>query len=244
MACTSLALVTPHETCAAGHYCPAGSSSRQQEPCEAGTYNDFHNATNQADCVQCRFGFACPEGTGGLQQPPEACAPGHFCIAGTTFRTERPCVAGSYSNRTDNQEQADCTACPKGYYCLEGATAPSGECPQGHYCPPSTTAATEYPCPSGTYYDSTGNIREEDCLVCPAGHYCGEGSATPTACSAGTFSSAEGNVGVEQCTTCTAGYECPTDGMTAPTNCRVGFYSAAGAEDCSVSVLLLCGALC
>jgi hypothetical protein len=28
-----------------------------------------------------------------------------------------------------------CTECPRGYYCLEGSSSPSGICAAGHYCP-------------------------------------------------------------------------------------------------------------
>ena len=61
---------------------------------------------------------------------------GYYCLARTRHPKQHPCPAGSYSNLTNLHKWTDCTECPKGQYCLEGAAAPSGICPTGHYCPP------------------------------------------------------------------------------------------------------------
>ena len=62
--------------------------------------------------------------------------PGHYCLPETRHPKQHPCPAGSWSNSTNLQKWSDCTECPKGFYCLEGSSQPSGICPTGHYCPP------------------------------------------------------------------------------------------------------------
>ncbi len=47
---------------------------------------------------------------------------------------------------------------------------------------PGTGLGTEYPCPAGTYSNTYGNIRVEDCEECTPGHYCLEASTAPTPC--------------------------------------------------------------
>lgn len=54
-----------------------------------------------------------------------------------------------------------CDDCPLGSYCdhyelgnVTGVIAPE-PCPPGHYCPSNTEYATQNPCPSGTYSNST-----------------------------------------------------------------------------------------
>jgi len=64
------------------------------------------------------------------------CFLGHYCKAETRHPKQYPCPAGSYSNLTNLEIETDCTECPKGSYCLEGSSTPSGICPTGHYCPP------------------------------------------------------------------------------------------------------------
>ena len=55
-----------------------------------------------------------------------------------------------------------------------------------------TRYSGEFPCPAGTYFNLTGNIRIQNCIPCIRGHYCREGSALPTPCQAGTFSTTLG----------------------------------------------------
>ena len=235
MACSEIALTQPNELCAAGHYCPSGSfkSNNSNHTCPAGTYTHFHNLTSARECTVCPPGEVCLEGTGGIQTPLLRCAPGHFCPNGTQYPTQYPCAAGSYSNATNLQRQDDCTPCPEGYYCVGGEAAPTAPCSRGHYCPEGTKTATEFPCPAGTYYNQTGNIRVQNCIKCFAGHYCPQGSAEPTACLGGTFSTSVGAETILTCEPCYAGYYCPGLGNTSPTPCGLGMVSRSGQENCS-----------
>ena len=80
-------------------------------------------------------GVACPAGTGGQNTPPLPCAAGHYCPPGTGRANQYPCAAGSFSNRTNLESQENCTACPKGSFCIGGQVSPTDVCPRGHYCP-------------------------------------------------------------------------------------------------------------
>ena len=76
-----------------------------------------------------------------------------------------------------------------GYFCPEGTAGvadintqsgtPSVKnlCPKGHFCPLNTEAATENPCPAGTYNQLTGQSNENTaCRSCPVGRFCAEGN--------------------------------------------------------------------
>lgn len=43
------------------------------------------------------------------------------------------------------------------------------ECPAGHYCPVSTSFASQFPCPRGTYKPQRGGVRQSDCTPCEPG---------------------------------------------------------------------------
>lgn len=47
-------------------------------------------------------------------------------------------------------------------------------CPKGHYCPKGTGYAEQFPCPAGTYNPRELMDSQNDCLLCPSGHYCSD----------------------------------------------------------------------
>ncbi|KAF3847745.1 hypothetical protein F7725_020773 [Dissostichus mawsoni] len=54
-----------------------------------------------------------------------------------------------------------------------------GLCPVGSYCPPASSSPL--PCPSGTFSNSTGLSRPEECVSCPPGFYClGSNNTSPS----------------------------------------------------------------
>ena len=79
-----------------------------------------------------------PTGTGGSNNGPSKCFEGHYCSNGTKYGDQRPCPAGSWSNRTDLASSDECWVCPKGSYCPEGSTNADKKCPAGYYCPAGT----------------------------------------------------------------------------------------------------------
>ena len=64
-----------------------------------------------------------------------------------------------------------------GYYCVpelsvEGNSASAKNiCPIGYFCP-NGTGHNWQPCPAGTYGNSQGLKKAEDCTPCTGGQYC------------------------------------------------------------------------
>ena len=116
----------------------------------------------------------------------------------------------------------DCRPCPYGSYCDEGAGVAA--CPAGHYCPESTNSSTEYPCPAGTYRETTGAKSEQDCKPCGVGHYCLEGSIHSTLCQTGHYNDFSSTAAA--CQRCPAGFECKESGTVHPVPCERGYYSS------------------
>ena len=100
-----------------------------------------------------------------------------------------------------------------------------------------------------------------DADVCPAGYYCEEGSAEPTACPSGTYSNTTGLRNVTDCTSCNpgeccppyitskpicsyllticydAGYYCQATALLEPSGlCSEGFYCGSGSVSASQNV--------
>jgi len=181
--------------CPLGHYCKKASAT--PKACGPGTYLDELRATNVTDCKECLAGFVCPNAS--TPFPTEPCAPGYFCPAGSvvgvgcpagTFCAggntgPTPCASGSYQSLA---LQSACLDCPAGAYCLEGVEDYAA-CPRGHYCPVSTTFATQFPCPTGTFSNWTKRADLGDCAPCLPGRYCdGSGLTAPNGdCAAGFF---------------------------------------------------------
>ena len=84
----------PTGYCAAGYYCPAGSSSATAFPCPVGTYNTNTGGGSQAACATCVAGGYCPQAS----VTPTVCPRGSYCTTGVT--TPSPCPIGTYGNTT------------------------------------------------------------------------------------------------------------------------------------------------
>lgn len=159
--------------CSAGSFCPAGTWSGTQFLCPAGTISTVTGAQSIANCsnVRCPVGQYCPAGT---------------AAAGT------PCPIGRYNPATGGVDLEACRLCDAGTTCnVTGLSAPNAPCAVGSYCPEGQWNATAFPCPAGTYYDLTNATKEYDCLTCPAGFACPQGTGGPAnairACAAGYY---------------------------------------------------------
>ncbi|RLN86843.1 hypothetical protein BBJ28_00010856, partial [Nothophytophthora sp. Chile5] len=172
-------------TCYNGTYCPSGSDS---EPaletdacppgyfcptaipapiiCPAGTYSNLTGQDSISDCTSTPAGFFSLEGA---LAPTGVCSPGFYCPLRSTSRTQVPCPARYYINRTMGESEEDCALCVSGAYCPLGTAYPI-TCPTGYYC--RTGISSPEPCPIGTYSNSTGLRQVDDCLLCPPGMYC------------------------------------------------------------------------
>ena len=186
------------ETCPATFYCP--NASIVPLPCPATFY--------------------CPYGAGW----PTVCPGGYYCPANTSVPIISP--EGTYSNIGS----AFPTICPAGTYCGAGLTLPN-LCPLGMYSNPNVTMnrttleGSCVPCRPGTYgnddfrlmcgtcwagYVCYGNTTRGDPrnltvdrgTICPKGHWCGNGTASPNPCPRGTFNEFQGMTSAAACLPC------------------------------------------
>ena len=203
------------DICPKGHYCPTGSTSAI--PCDPGKYTDRFANQNETNCLACTagkycsgygrdlpngfcdVGWFCPENMTVPQPPGNECLPGHACPLGSPVQT--PCESGFYQPLPGT---GVCLECPAGMYCdrneaiaeeQSGVGAPSHgvktpkDCPAGFYCPNGTETRRQFPCPVGTYSNTTNVESEAECRLCPAGYYCeAENITEPTGkCAAGYY---------------------------------------------------------
>ena len=240
--------------CHSGHYCPVGSSS--PIPCPSGTFLSSTGNPNISYCVpclegmfcsgvglsspegDCLEGYYCPEGQNSSNPFDFTCPSGTFCASGSQL-PER-CPAGFYQ---PNPGRSSCLSCPSGFYCdpepvttidvVSGVTIGVVEpilCLPGYYCPEETMFARQYPCPSGTYSNTTGLHSVVGCTSCPEGDYCGdEGLLEPTGdCSPGYFCVI--NASISQPTDGVTGNVCPKgkycpEGVSFGIPCPVGTFN-------------------
>ncbi|KAF3692794.1 Sushi, von Willebrand factor type A, EGF and pentraxin domain-containing protein 1 [Channa argus] len=97
----------------------------------------------------------------------------------------------------DLSGQKECNPCPPGYHCQPLSPSPTRgsstgvsvplPCPAGYICPSQSPHSQPVPCPKGTFNPSQGLITIGECLICPAGQFCGsEGLVEPSgSCAAG-----------------------------------------------------------
>ena len=62
-----------------GHYCPRGTLSPTQFPCEEGTWTNLTNLISQEECYICPKGYFCLRG---VSVPSGLCFTGHYCTRG------------------------------------------------------------------------------------------------------------------------------------------------------------------
>jgi hypothetical protein len=224
--CATYGLPAPTGPCAAGYVCPLGSAtatpsstsltsgyappdgltiggyqapqgtyslngSHVETACDAGTYQP--NAGNDF-CHTTPPGYYTP--TSSVSYVSYEGSPGYHYPAGTKYRTEFPCPPGTYSNKTGNQDIADCQPAPPGYY-SEGPhnTEPTGMCAEGFFCLSASFSATPAcvpvafdPVTNVTTCDTGGPcVASQYCPVgssyaqpCPGGHYCADSSGKIT----------------------------------------------------------------
>jgi len=206
-------------TCSAGYYCLAGSttgtgtvgSGGTATPCESGDYcpGSISSATGNS----CPVGYVCTDDT----TSEALCTAGYYCPAGTcttgsngecangnTPMSVNTCSAGYYCPAQSGSE----TPCPVGYVCTDDATS-KALCTAGYYCPAGT-------CTTGSNGECANDNTPMSANTCSAGYYCLAGSTTGT----GTV----GSGGAE--TPCPVGYYCPISTSSADQNpCSSGQFS-------------------
>ncbi|PHJ25134.1 gcc2 and gcc3 domain-containing protein, partial [Cystoisospora suis] len=200
--------------CGAGYYCPEGSHSQYERACPIGTFSNNTEATSLSDCTLCTPGHYCD--TPGQTDATKLCRAGHICTGGS-WR------ADPYANDPHPGLPEEISK-----------TLTNRLCPRGYFCPEGTRQLM--PCPSGSYTDSEGGTKQDDCkacipgyacpssderVLCAPGYFCLEGASTPK-----PTVPAQGGI-------CTAGYYCP-EGTYEPQPCPPGTYNGdAGQSVCT-----------
>merc|ERR1712198_7590 len=232
--CGKPGLSAPDGFCSAGQFCPTGST--KATPCPAGTYQPM---ARQSSCDACMEGEFCAGQ--GLPLPTGPCQPGFFCPAGSRKADEKECPkgtycptgsplpiycgAGTYQPKTRATELSDCMACDPGKYCsMSGLAAPDGPCKRHYYCPGGNMSPNppQFLCPEG-HFCGEGTATP---VPCPKGHFCIEGTWQPPQCPIGTYQPHEG---MNLCYRCPAGSYCAATGLADPSgHCAAGYYCPAG----------------
>ena len=157
---------TDNHPCPVGHYCPEAITA--PIACPIGTYNPHKGRGSLSDCYAVPAGhYQDEEGKTDYKD----CAPGHYCLQGSTTAEQYKCPAGTFRNKDKGASQEDCATCWSGFKCPEGTANPI-ICDEGYYCPTGTTIPEA--CPEGTYSDKKGLTDSMACTPCPAGKYCPE----------------------------------------------------------------------
>lgn len=197
-----------------------------------------------SQCVVCPAGYYCDSDE---LSEPTACPIGTYSDIGS--KTCEICPVGYYCAREAiRKEDLPSFICPAGLYCPEGTyfvpDRVSMACPVAKYCPEG--ASIPLNCSSGTYNPNTGLEQSEDCLPCPRGYYCLEGSkevtgncstgyycptnsSSPTMnpCPANTYRDRENAFAQSHCAECPNGHYCP-EATSDPLICPQGYYCIIG----------------
>ena len=225
--------------CPPGSVCPAATQAARQTLCPAGTFSAQSGLRATSQCTACSGGRFCA--TAGLTAPTGVCDAGFYCVRGVSVHAPAQSFSRGYScsvglgiwNATPVPVNGD--ACPVGYACAAGSSAPT-PCPPGSFlntsratstaacqactpgmtCPRNATTVPRTLCPSG-YVCSGGNVNGLE-TPCPLGHTCGNGTAVPVPCAPGSYANL---TGLAACKACPSRFYCLL-GQINPTPCPAG----------------------
>ena len=229
----------PDMECPIGHYCDKTHSSVLPVICPTGKVRTTVGGTDVNSCSNCPAGEYCIEGlTFGYD-----CPKGHYCPTLSNLPT--PCILGTYRNSVRASDPAHCLHCDPGHYC--NATGIPDQayfaCLPGKYClagfHSNGSLIEPIKCPKGTYHNTLGAGKIQDCFECTGGSYCLIGTITPQACKEGTYCP-KGSFEEKNCTEghycphgtefpiiCPEAYYCPMS-TAYPIKCESGYYCPNG----------------
>lgn len=130
--------------------------------------------------------------------------------------------------------------CPARSYC-DGGTATPPDCLPGFYCPNGTTLSSQFPCPIGTFSNTSRLAAAAECSPCTPGMFCSvPGLQAPNGLVAAGYYSGGGavdsfgrNVTNGNMSPCPTGSACEL-GSRAPTSCAAGtFANVTGSAVCA-----------
>jgi len=184
--------------CAAGKFCPKGSSLALGAQCDPGTYANLTDADGDPECFACPAGLSCAGGGAA----PAVCSPG------TAAKPARDkCAMCGVGTHQPYAGSASCIPCDPGFFCPEGSSA---------QLPAS--------CPAGFYNGNASTTLEslDDCVGCALGSFCTGGAAQPTACAPGSIAP---SANMSACELCPKGHYAAS--RTACEVCEAGTYAAS-----------------
>jgi Flp pilus assembly protein TadB len=196
------------QSCIAGSFCPAGTSSPSDNPCPEGYY--------------------CPANS----EAPISAREMRYAI-GQRNVLDTPCAPGTYSNSTG---LADCLPCPGGYECPDEETLEPTICGQGKYRDDSQDDIYCSLCPQGTWSNKVGVTSVNGCAQCPEAVVCSLEGMTDLSlaedcregyiCEAATTSYSILN------SQCLGGFYCGTKASTIADMgiCEAGYYCPEGTQ--------------
>ena len=232
--------MTP-QSCPPGYYCPPGTTTANEFPCPAGTFQPLTQRTSSLACqtctpgwycdlasinptAQCNGGYYCPGNNTTPTPPATPCGIGNYCPIGSV--APQPCPANYYCPSTTLSIYSQ--TCQPGWYCLLGATssmpivpAQGGQCPPGKWCPGSSARVD---CVAGTYNPMVGSTNVAACLSCLGGFQC-NGTALAAVsgpCPAG-YACNNGTAVVTTADVCPRGHKC-VQGTYQAVACPAGQY--------------------
>ncbi|CAC5381825.1 unnamed protein product [Mytilus coruscus] len=233
--CSSVAGGAPTGQCWGGHFCNGSAKvpyqwetdpghfaingSTAQEECEIATYMPYHG---YAECFECPPGAYCPNKA---MTEFFICPAGKYCANGTYVPLD--CPPGTFSDRENMTDIANCTDCPAGSFCQDrGSVNVTGPCKAGHIC--YGNALSDDPVYNN---DTAGNktiITYGD--TCHPGYYCLAGTAVMTPCPRGTYNPDRGGTSeAAACLPCDPGTYCNDTALTDVSgDCDAGYYCTAG----------------
>mmetsp|Transcript_22905 Transcript_22905/g.47502 ORF Transcript_22905/g.47502 Transcript_22905/m.47502 type:complete len:806 (-) Transcript_22905:6-2423(-) len=168
--------MSKQSVCEPGFWCSGGVKHQ----CPQGTWSNNYGMRDPSNCDLCEEGYYCPS----YPLRPSTTPTRYEC-----GRVDVYCPAGSHS-------PINVTV---GHYTYGGderntTRVGEAECEEAHYCKNGVKRI----CREGVYGGLKG-MTSEDCMgICPAGHMCPTGTATPIPCGVGEYSGA----GSWKCNSC------------------------------------------
>jgi hypothetical protein len=187
--------------CAAGYYCPVGSSQSDEHPCGGVS---VYCPPGSGSPVNVETGrYTVPESVSVFtRQGSSVCQAGEYCVGGVRYL----CDGGTYSTVV-GRSTACVDPCPAGYFCGNGTGVLNASiaCRNvSQYCPPGSIRPVDVR--EGYYTIATSLGYYFDEVLCEPGWYCIGG--VKQACPAGRFGSLSGETRPQCEGNCTAGYYC------------------------------------
>ena len=239
--CTTAQLSAPDADCAAGRFCPRGTSgtgqacpagfyceARSGEPimCPAGTFSNTQSLIQLSECTPCTAGYYCPfNGMTAVDTVNNKCEAGYECGSGSIHPRAKLCDLGYICPNSSAAawQQQPCGNDATGEYMDERGGTVCKTCPYGYECSSST----------GSIVVNDQKIRCTPNTQGPS-YYCPAGVADRTACPNGSYTFQDRAQAVTDCLPCPKGFYCqpnPPDQYSKILPCLAGQYCPGSVFD-------------